>query len=354
MARRDAGFSIFYFGIYLGAFSAPLIAGTLGETLGYRWGFFAAGIAMIIGLIQFHATRHWLEESANRPHNVKDRAHKHGWTGVLVLAATVMLGLTFRNTIPLNALQFANMLGIAMVAMAIFFTGYVLQFGRLDRTERWRVVVILILCFCAALFLAGIEQSGSTMNLFARDYTDRTFLGRFFEKGLHPVSWYQSIGPVFILLLSPVFAWIWMTLGKRNRDPSTPVKFGLSLILLGTSSMVMAAAVHFSISMGLKASPGWLISVFFLQTVGELCIGPIGLASVTKLSPARFAGQMMGMWFLAAAIGSLAAGVIGGSISAGAIDGISNRFLNMAMIGLGTGLVMVIASRPICQWMNKN
>ncbi len=350
-ARRDAGFSIFYFGIYLGAFIAPLIAGTLGETLGYRWGFFSAAIAMVLGLITYRMTSHWLGDVGLHVHKLAHKERRASWfvlLGLLVLAAFMFTSDTIAS---ISVFQWANALGTLMIALTVFFFGYVLLLGGLSNTERKRISVILILCLCAALFLAGLEQAGSTMNLFARDFTDRSFLGDYFSTGAHPASWYQSISPSFILILSPFFAWMWISLGRKSRDPSAPVKFGLSLILLGSSFAVMILAVKFTISTGLKASPAWLVSVYFLQTVGELCLSPIGLSNVSRLSPGKFAGQMMGMWFLAAAMGSLVAGMIGGSISSAPLSDMPHQFLKMAIVGIGAGIVMLLLARPIIKWM---
>lgn len=347
-ARQDAGFSIFYFGIYLGAFTAPLVAGTIGETLGYRWGFFAAGVAMMVGTAFYVHTRHWLGDVGRHPCAATNATGRGNWRRALTLLALILfLAWLLRSHITVDAVGVAHLLGFAMVAFTSYFIFHILVYGGLDHDERRRVLVILILCLCAVLFIAGLEQSGSTMNLFARDHTDRSFLGQYFGAGMHPASWYQSIGPVFILLLSPLFAWIWMRLGRRGLDPSTPVKFGLSLILLGSSFLVLMLALYFSIRLGIKASPGWLFTVFFLQSVGELCIGPIGLASVTRLSPRRFAGQLMGMWFMAAAIGSLFAGLAGGHIGGAEPADMSRAVLGIGLMGIAAGLLMLLLSRRI-------
>lgn len=354
-ARRDAGFSIFYMGINLGAFIAPLIAGTVGETSGYRWGFFCAGVAMVVGLVQYRMTCHYLGEAGMHPSASTDAERRRGWRTLIVAlaAAGVAAALMFGGVIPVNVLKLAQGLGTVMVAIAVAFFGYVLAFGGLTGEERGRVVAIAIFFLCAALFWAGFEQAGSTFNLFARDYTDRLALGRFFASGIHPASWYQSINPVLIILLSPLFAWIWVSLGRRNLDPSAPWKFGLGLIQLGLGFGVMMLAAGVAMQSGDTVAPTWLLLTYLLHTTGELCLSPIGLSNVTKLSPPRYVGQMMGTWFLGAAVGNLAAGVIGGHVGGGDIADMPRQFLQMMLIGGGAGVFVVLCSRPITRLMGS-
>ncbi|MFO7278061.1 MAG: peptide MFS transporter [Pseudomonadota bacterium] len=352
-ARRDAAFSIFYFGINLGAFIAPLIVGTLGETVSWRVGFLAAGVAMIIGLVQYKVWGHWLGDAGVHPapssEAERGRSRRTLTIGLAVLAVLVVLA--FSGLIPLDVVQIANVAGIAMLALAVYFFGYVLLFGGLKSDEKKRVLVIAIFFLCAALFWAGFEQAGSTFNLFARDYTDRSLFGSFFAEGQHPASWYQSVNPIFILLLSPVFAWLWMALGKRNLDPSAPAKFGLGLIQLGLGFAVMMVAAEVVITSERNVLPTWLVLTYLLHTTGELCLSPIGLSNVTKLAPARYVGQMMGTWFLGAAVGNLAAGLIGGHVGGGDVADMPAQFLRMALIGGGAGVLLLLIARPVRRWM---
>ncbi len=161
-------------------------------------------------------------------------------------------------------------------------------------------MLIFFLFVGAALFWSGFEQAGSSMNLFAADYTDRVILG--WEA---PASWLQSVNPVFIITFAPVFGWLWLALGKWN--PSTPLKFGFGLILLGLGFLVMAWAAVYATPEN-RVSPMWLVVTYFLHTSGELCLSPIGLSSITKLAPKKLVGQMMGIWFMGASLGNLIAG----------------------------------------------
>jgi POT family proton-dependent oligopeptide transporter len=356
-SRRDAAFSIYYVGINLGAMS-PLIVGTIGETVGYRWGFLASGIGMVLGVIQYQATGKWLGNAGLAPQPASPREHKRSQRmlqgslvllGILVLLA--VLGTVHRDAAQLpSATTIGYITLAAMIALAVVFFGSVLLSGKLSGAEKKSVAVIAIFLVCAALFWAGYEQAGSTLNLFARDHTDRSWLGSWFPSGQHPVSWYQIAQAIFVLAFAPVFAWIWVSLGRRGRDPSAGAKFGLGLLQLGVSFLVMMVAAQLVLRTGARVLPGWLILTYLLQTTGELCLSPIGLSNVTKLAPSRYRSQMMGTWFLGAAIGNLAAGLIGGEVSSGVAD-MPAQFLRMALIGCGSGFIMLLLARPIRAWM---
>jgi POT family proton-dependent oligopeptide transporter len=344
--RRDAGFSLFYMGINLGAFIAPLIAGTVGEKVGYRFGFLAAGIAMVIGVLQFRMTSKFLgtaglEPQFDRP-NERARNITIALAGLgilLMLAAAAYFGF-----IQLTPSGLANQMLLVMAAIAVIVFGGVLFFGGLDAAEKKRLGVIFVFFVCAAMFWAGFEQAGSTFNFFARDYTDRSWLGSWFKDGQHPASWYQSVQPIFVILLSPVFTWVWVALGRRNLDPSAPLKFGLGLIQLGLGMGVMAIAAELVVSSHGKVMPTWLMLTYLVHTTGELCLSPVGLSNVTKLSPPRFVGQMMGTWFLGAAIGNTVAGLIGGEVGGGGAEAMPGQFMRMLYIGGGAGVVVLLLS----------
>ena len=350
--RRDAGFSIFYVGINLGAMIAPLVSGTVGETVGYRWGFLSAGIAMLVGVAQYRATSGYLGEAGLAPQGTTaaERERSRRWLvgGLVALGALVALIAT--RVIDVGAAQLAQWFDWIMRAIAVVFFGAVLLFGGLDATEKKRVLVIFVFFLCACLFWAGFEQAGTTFNLFARDLTDRSLLGSFFAAHEHPTTWYQSVNSVFIIVLSPFFAWAWIALGKRNLDPSAPVKFGVGLVLLGLGFAVLIFAAQLIIHGGGKVGPQWLLLTYFLHTCGELCLSPIGLSNVTKLAPPRFVSQMMGTWFLGAALGNLAAGQIGGRIGSD-VATMPGEFLQMTLFGVGAGAIVLALSPLFRSWM---
>ena len=352
-ARRDAGFSIFYMGINLGALVAPFVAGTIGEGWNWRGGFLCAGLFMGIGVIQYKLTERYLGNAGIAPRNVDEAERRRGWRwvwiGALVIVAAALS--MFLGLIPVDVTTLARIFGTAMIAVAVAFFGYTLFFAHLSSVEKKRVLVIGVFFLCSTVFWGGFEQQATTFNLFAVDYTDRSLLGDLFPEGVHPASWYQSANPIAIVLFAPFFAWLWVALGKRNLDPSAPVKFGFGLILLGVGFLVMVFAAELVIATGEDVAPTWLLLAYLLHTFGELCLAPVGLSNITKLAPARFAGQMMGTWFLGLALGNLFAGLMGGHIGSLEASEMPAELMRMVLIGGGAGLAMLVFSRPIRNWM---
>jgi len=347
-ARRDAGFSIFYMGINLGAFIGPLVCSTLGEKVNWHYGFAAAGVGMVLGLIQYRLSRYHLGTAGLRPGQEKPLNGLERAVPLCGVAAVALIfGLGMAGVIQLNPVTLARGAKnfIATIG-AIYFVCVLLFFG-LDPTEKRRVAVIIVLFLSAALFWAGFEQAGSSFNLFADRYTARHLGGFDYEV---PAGWFQSLGPIFVITLAPVMASLWVRLARRNLDPSIPVKFGLGLLLLAAGFLVMAAGAKL-VATGRRVWPTWLISTYLLHTFGELCLSPVGLSSVTKLAPRRLVGQMMGTWFLAASLGNLVAGLIAGRFKADAVEQMSARYLQLFIMPTIAGALLVLLARPIRRWM---
>lgn len=344
-ARRDAGFSVFYMGINLGAFIGPFICGTLGEKLNWHYGFGAAGVGMVFGLVQYRWLRPNLGEGGLRPGNAREVGKIQKIAALSALLALVFLvTLGVARIIRFNPIAMAQGTTAVLVAIAIAFFGGVFYFGRLDKVEKQRVAVIVILCATAILFFAGLEQAGSSFNLFAERYTQRNIGFQI------PTTWFQALSPVFVIILAPVMGALWVNLGRRNLNPSTPLKFGFGLILIGFGFLVLAAAAVF-VARGQKVLPIWLTMTYLLHTFGELCVSPVGLSSMTKLAPKRFVGQMMGAWFLATSLGSLIAGRIAGEFDPNSVGQMPGRFLQMVILPVGVAIVIIALSRPIKKMM---
>ncbi len=347
-ARQDAGFTIFYMGINLGAFAGPLISGWLGENIDWHYGFGAAGVGMVIGLIQYRIMRPRLGDAGLRPHTegMSARARRLSWAGIVLfcvlVAVLLVLGLTGAVHYPAVALAHGTKYFIITIA-AIFF-GYVLFFGGLTTDEKKRVLVIAALFVGAAMFWAGFEQAGTSLNLFAERYTERVF-GDF----TIPASWFQSLNPFFIITLAPVFAWGWVQLARRHLEPSTPFKFALSFFLLAAGFLVMVLAAKL-VAGGEKALPFWLILTYLLHTTGELCLSPVGLSSVTKLSPKRYTSQMMGTWFMGSALGSVMAGLIAGDFDEGNVLEMPDLFMSIVITSVGMGIVFAVLTPTLKRW----
>ena len=258
-ARRDAGFSIFYVGINVGAFIAPLIVGTLGQEVNWHAGFACAGVGMIIGLIQYVAGKPRLMPALER------------------------LGQTEKQAAPATE-----------------------PWWRYTREEWGRVAAIAILFVFSSIFWGAFEQASSSLNLFADRLTNNTLLGFKF-----PSTWYQSLNSMFMIFgLAPLIGSLWVRMG--DRQPSSPVKFAFGLIFVGLGFVLIVPAAKAAQQSGVLVSPWWLIGLYFLHTIGELCLSPVGLSMVTKLAPGRIVGFMMGWWFLSIAVGNLLAGMAGG------------------------------------------
>jgi proton-dependent oligopeptide transporter, POT family len=303
--RRDAGFSIFYMGINIGAFLSPLACGYVGENINWHWGFGLAGIGMTFGLIQYVAGGKRLGEAGLHPATPPGKlpSEKRRFRNVvlaLVGAGAMAAVLSATGSIEITAIGVANAVGVLLL---VTFVGvFVWLFGSASfaADEKRRFVVILVLCLASALFWAAFEQAGSTLNLFAERSTDKNALG--FEI---PASWFQSINALLIIALAPVFAWIWVRLGSR--EPSSPAKFSLGLVFVGLGFVVMVLAAMRAEG-GAQVSPAWLWMTYFLHTIGELCLSPVGLSAFTKLAPARIGGLMMGVWFLSTSMGDYIGG----------------------------------------------
>ncbi len=346
-ARRDAGFTIFYMGINLGAAISPLITGYLGERLNWHYGFAAAGFGMVLGLVQFRLTGKHLGQAGLRPgHGGAGRRDRFLLAGA-VAGLICVVALALAGLLRFNAVAMARSTAWVILAVALlYFASAFFLFG-LDRVEKQRVAVIAVLFLASAMFWSGFEQAGSSFNLFAERYTDR-LIG--FAHYTIPASWFQSLGPIFVISLAPVMAGLWVVLGRRNLNPSLPVKFAVGLLFLGAGFCVMAVGSRL-VAAGQKVWPTWLISTFLLHTFGELCLSPVGLSSVTKLAPRRLVGQMMGLWFLATSLGNLIAGVVAGEFNAQAVDQMSGRYFQIVLTTAGTGLLLILFSRPIKRLM---
>jgi POT family proton-dependent oligopeptide transporter len=338
-AKRDAGFSIFYMGINVGALFGPLVCGFLGEGISWHLGFLAAGIFMALGLVQYKYNQKYFGESGllkDTTVEEKKKAVKKLLYGVGSIAGiAVFIAILHTTDVITVTLQgMAATTGVIILALAVFYFLYVLLFMHLDPVDKKRVVVIFFLFVGAALFWSGFEQAGSSMNLFAERLTDRFVFG--FET---PASWLQTIGPIFIIIFAPIFGALWVWLGNRN--PSIPTKFGLGLFLLGIGFLVLMWGSTFAASGGPGVSPMWLITTYLLHTFGELCLSPVGLSSVTKLSPKPLVGQMMGTWFMGSALGNLIAGLVAGQFETLPLP---ELFGSVAYVGLGAGVLFLLFS----------
>jgi proton-dependent oligopeptide transporter, POT family len=346
-ARLDSGFTIFYIGINVGGFLGPLVTGAAQAYLGLRAGFAAAAIFMAVGVLQFYLTRRHLGGAG--AYTVSTPAREKHWRYSWVAAAlsALLLAAVSFGWVPLNAIALATGATYLIVAMAVLYFLYYFAAAGLDAEERRRGIVLVVLFLGCVLFFTGYEQAGSSLNLFAQRYTDRTV------GWLHvviPTGWFQSLNSAFIFIFAPFFAWAWIALARRRLNPSAPAKFALGVMLMGSGFLVMAAAASL-VASGSKVLPYWLISTYLLHTFGELCLSPVGLSYYTKLTPKRFVGQMMGMWFLAMSLGNLLAGQIAGTFDATNLAAMPGQYMKIVYYSVGLGAVLLVLSRPVKKLM---
>ena len=356
-ARRDAGFSIFYMGINTGAFFGQLITGFLGEKVGWHLGFGAAGVGMFFGLLwfAFNASRTLgnlgMEPTRHPDPAVQARQESQVKlvvaVGVAVIAVLFLLGVS--GVFVPDAVQIGKYMAYVLVALALGFFAFVFGAGGLDGAEKRRVAVIVVLFLFAAIFWSAFEQAPTSLNLFAKDFTER-HVGSWEV----PATWFQSINSAFIILLAPAFAALWVSMGRRGKDLSSPAKFSLGLFLAGLGFLIMVFPARAELAHNglLKVSAMWLVASYFFQTIGELCLSPVGLSSMTKLSPRKYVGQMMGIWFLASSIGNLIGGLAGGHIDPAKLDQMPKVFIYTTVALFAAALILALMIVPIRKMMS--
>ncbi len=351
-ARRDAGFSIFYMGINMGSFFGQLATGFLGEAVGWHWGFGAAGVGMLLGFsifaVRAKGTLGNLGLAPARNADATKQAKQERTvkialiSGLVAIVAVVFMAAT--GAIEINPQAVGQKMAYVLVGIAAVYFLFLFIAGGLSGDEKKRVAVIAVLFVFAAIFWSAFEQAPTALNLFARDFTDRQLGG--FEI---PATWFQSINSLFIILLAPAFAALWVRMAKGRGDFSSPAKFALGLFLAGIGFLVMifAAKSVFESGGSVKVSPWWLVGSYFFQTLGELSLSPVGLSSMTKLAPRKYVGQMMGIWFLASSVGNLIGGLAGANVDPEKLEQMPKLFTTTTMSLMIAALVLLALVVPI-------
>jgi proton-dependent oligopeptide transporter, POT family len=336
--RRDAGFSLYYVGINLGAFLAPLVCGYLGQRVNWHLGFAAAGIGMVLGLVQYVFGGKYLGQGGLKPAVSTADEYASNRTRAIISALIFVIIVggvgvgAYTGMIPVTPTQIADWAGYLLLIVVVAFFGWLFASSSWSADERKRLYAITVFFIAAALFWSLFEQAGSTLNLFADRDTRTSVLGREF-----PSTWFQSMNSMFVFSFAAVFAWLWLALGRRGKEPSTTVKFSLGLILVGAGFAVLIVAAQLA-AQGVQVSPMWLTVTYLLHTFGELCLSPVGLSAMTKLAPARIAGLVMGVWFLATSVGNFIAGRLSGFYESMPLP---TLFTNIALFGIVAGLILL-------------
>jgi len=288
--RRDSGFTIFYMGINIGAFLGPIICGYLAQTSGFGWhyGFAAAGVGMVLGLIMY---------------------------------------LAFRD-------KYLPGIGVRRAPAPARVNGATSTEADTPHEEQRRIIALFIVAFFVFLFWLGYEQAGSSLNLFADKHTNLDVGGYHLRS-----SWFQSVPAFWVVVLAPAFAALWGALRRRDREPSTPMKMTIGLALLGVSFVLLVFAGR-EADTGVLVSPLWLVVAYMFQVFGELCVSPVGLSYVTKVAPVRFASLLMGVWFLASSAASKVGGWLAGMLET--IPSLSTFFMIFVVVSFGASLLMLV------------
>ncbi|WP_354640873.1 peptide MFS transporter [Kitasatospora camelliae] len=343
--RRDGGFTIFYMGINLGAFAAPLVIGTVGQNVNWHLGFALAGVGMALGLSQFLlGTRHLSAKSdvVTSPITAAEKRTVLRKAALWLAAAAVFYGVVVASgSFSIDWVIWP--LSIAGIAIPVFVFAKVKRDPDLDEAERSKMTGYIWFFVAAAVFWMIYDQSGSTLSLFADENTASTLFGIDF-----PSSWFQSLNPLYIMALAPVFAWVWVALARRGKNPSTTMKFAFGLLMIGGSFLVMMLAMA-AASGGVKVTPLWLALVYLVQTVGELTLSPVGLSVTTKLAPAKYASQMMGVWFLAVTAGDCVAAII--QLGLGDATGSTWYFALQGMMAIVAGVALAMYRKKVVRLM---
>jgi POT family proton-dependent oligopeptide transporter len=362
--RRDAGFSIFYMGINLGALTAPLVCGWLAQSeqfrgiltaagispeLSWHFGFGMAAVGMFLGIVQYlggwkHLGSAGMEPIA--PENEAARARQRrqlqlGIAAVLAVAG-LLVALSTSGMLTITAQGLGNAFGVVLLLITVAFFLWLFLSGQWTTAERKQLTVVLVLFLGAAVFWSVFEQQGSSLNLFAQRNTDTRILGRPF-----PASWFQSVESVFLVLLAPVFAWIWIRLGKR--DPSSPAKFSMGLFFVAAGFGMLFLASQLA-QTGLKVSPLWLVATYFLFSIGELLLSPVGMSAITRLAPARIVGLTMGVWYLALSVGSYLGGRVASLYETFTLP---ELFGAVGLYALAAAVLMGLLIRPIRRMLER-
>ncbi|MBA3259524.1 MAG: peptide MFS transporter [Gemmatimonadales bacterium] len=362
--RRDAGFSLYYMGINLGAFIAPLVCGWFAQSEQFRgilasmglspesawhWGFAMAAVGMFFGLVQYLAGWKNLGDAGMYPAPAgspqaaaSQRRLLRIGIGALVGSGVLLALLSTTGVLTITAQGVSNVLGVVLLLTTVLFFLWMFLAGKWTPEERKRLVVVLVLFVAAAIFWSVFEQAGSTLNLFAQRDTSTEAFGFAF-----PPSWLQSVAPFLLVVLSPVFAWIWIRLGRSN--PSSPAKFTIGLVFVSLSFAILVIPGR-AAEQGVLVSPLWLVATYLLHTIGELCLSPVGLSAMTRLAPARIVGLTMGVWFLALSVGNYLGGRVGGLYESFTLPGL---FGAVALFAAGAAVVLALLIRPIRRMLER-
>ena len=339
--RIDSGYTIFYMSINIGSMLGFLVCGYLGEKVGWHWGFGAAGVGMTFGVLQYIFTSNSLGEAGKFPKlsAEEDQAKylslfKYSSAIIALIVITGLVGFWSINPALLNQL-----IVYLILVVAVSYFVYLFFFAGLNKIETNNMKMLLLLFFGSVLFWAGFDQGGSSLNLFAKDYTDLYVFG--WEM---PATFLQVANPLMVVIFAPFFAAFWIMLGKRNLDPDTPQKFALGCFLMAIGFFVIIFGVEAAMQ-NEKAGIQFLLITYLFHTLGELCLSPVGLSATAKYSPIKYRGQMMGIWFLSSSLAAGLAGLLASKSFESGISSMPDLFQQIILALCFVGIFLLIANK---------
>ena len=339
--RIDSGYTIFYMSINIGSMLGFLVCGYLGEKVGWHWGFGAAGVGMTFGVLQYIFTTKNLGESGKYPNlTSSEDGLKYRNTlkySILAISFIVITGLVGLWSVDAELLNQLAVYLILIVAASYFI--YLFFFADLNQKEKNNMKLLLLLFLGSVLFWAGFDQGGSSLNLFAKDYTDLYIFG--WEM---PATFLQVANPLMVVIFAPFFAAFWITLAKRNLDPDTPQKFAIGCFLMAIGFLVMIFGVEAAMQ-NEKAGIQFLLITYLFHTLGELCLSPVGLSATAKYSPIKYRGQMMGIWFLSSSLAAGLAGLLASKSFESGISSIPELFNQIILALCVVGIILLISNK---------
>ncbi|STQ87112.1 MFS transporter [Helicobacter muridarum] len=345
-ARRDSGFTIFYMGINLGAVIAPLACGLMAENYGWHLGFGIGGLGMLISLLVFYfkaipdfneysdklsLEKSWEVPLSSQPKNIKI------WTGIAAIVIAIIVAMCGSGIITVEPVFIAKNMAFLIAGCSILYFAYLYFLSGLNKGEQKNLVLVFILFVASASFWSTFEQQPISFNLFAKDFTNRVVFG--FEI---PIVWFQSINAFFIIIFAPIISAMWIFLANKNLNIKSITKFALGMIITGIGFAVMMFAAKIVLQSGGLVSPLWLVASFFLLTLGELFISPVGMSIMTQIAPSRIKGQIMGLWFVGLSLGNLMAGLLGGHVQADNIDTLPSFFESQLWMLIGVATLLFV------------
>ncbi|MDU8924576.1 peptide MFS transporter [Pasteurellaceae bacterium LIM206] len=355
--RRDAGFTLFYMGINIGAFVAPLITGIFAENGLWHTGFAVGGIGMLIALLiyRFVAQPALHQYSALKGQQVRwDKPEQTvpNIAKVLItigILAMIVVLLIFTGVISVNVIMIRHVMTYLIIGTLFIYFAYLFLSPKFNRDEKIRLLVCFLLIIGASLFWSSFDQQATSFNLFADRYVDRELFGFTI-----PTVWFQSIGSIFIVLFAPLMSLVWLKLARRGINPNSMIKFALGMLFAAACFGLMIIATQDVIMHNIRVSPLWLVAALFLLTIGELCLSPVGLSSMTKLAPARIQSVVMGLFFISISLGGLIGSYSGNYVSGETLADLPNLFTVLTIFLVVSALLLIALARPIQRLLQKN